>query len=87
MDKLILETNIIKLQFWSYYLDPIKDFQSWVRLIDAKAIVDEVPIEEGEPRGKSLGNARPFSHLQQRLGRKKVSERMLRENPVAYPRL
>jgi DNA ligase-1 len=30
------------------------------------------------------GRARPFSVLQQRLGRKKVSERMLREIPVAY---
>ena len=30
------------------------------------------------------GRARPFSVLQQRLGRKKVSEQMLREIPVAY---
>jgi DNA ligase 1 len=30
------------------------------------------------------GQARPFSILQQRLGRKKVSEKMLREIPVAY---
>jgi len=30
-----------------------------------------------------LGRARPFSVLQQRLGRKKVSEKMLREIPVA----
>ena len=28
--------------------------------------------------------ARPFSVLQQRLGRKKVSDKMLREIPVAY---
>jgi DNA ligase-1 len=32
----------------------------------------------------SLGRARPFSVLQQRLGRKKVSEKMLREIPIAY---
>jgi DNA ligase-1 len=32
----------------------------------------------------NTGQARPFSVLQQRLGRKKVSERMLREIPVAY---
>ena len=32
----------------------------------------------------ALGRARPFSVLQQRLGRKKVSDRMLREIPVAY---
>jgi DNA ligase-1 len=30
------------------------------------------------------GQARPFSVLQQRLGRKKVSEKMLREIPVAF---
>jgi DNA ligase-1 len=30
------------------------------------------------------GHARPFSILQQRLGRKKVSEKMLREIPVAF---
>jgi DNA ligase 1 len=30
------------------------------------------------------GHARPFSVLQQRLGRKQVSERMVREVPVAY---
>jgi DNA ligase 1 len=33
---------------------------------------------------EASGRARPFSVLQQRLGRKKVSERMLREIPVAY---
>ena len=31
-----------------------------------------------------MGRARPFTVLQQRLGRKKVSEKMLREAPVAY---
>ena len=31
-----------------------------------------------------MGSARPFSVLQQRLGRKKVSEKMLREVPVAF---
>jgi len=34
--------------------------------------------------GSHPGHARPFSILQQRLGRKKVSEKMLREIPVAY---
>jgi len=33
---------------------------------------------------KPAGRARPFSVLQQRLGRKKVSEKMLREIPVAF---
>ena len=40
--------------------------------------------DESEQRADSLGRARPFSVLQQRLGRKKVSDKMLRENPVAY---
>ena len=31
-----------------------------------------------------MGKARPFSALQQRLGRKKVSDKMLREIPVAF---
>ena len=49
-----------------------------------KTVVDEPASEEGEAKAKELGSARPFSVLQQRLGRKKVSEKMLRENPVAY---
>jgi DNA ligase 1 len=32
----------------------------------------------------NVGQARPFSILQQRLGRKKVSDKMLREIPVAF---
>ena len=31
-----------------------------------------------------MGHARPFTVLQQRLGRKKVSDTMLRDAPVAY---
>jgi DNA ligase-1 len=54
------------------------------RLEAARAVVDELASEEGEAKADTLGRARPFSVLQQRLGRKKVSERMLRENPVAY---
>jgi DNA ligase 1 len=49
-----------------------------------KAIVDEASLEEGETKARTLGSARPFTALQQRLGRKKVSDKMLRENPVAY---
>ncbi len=40
--------------------------------------------DDDEQTADNLGRARPFSSLQQRLGRKKVSEKMLRENPVAY---
>ena len=67
------------------------------RGVDAQAIVDEAaksPLpaksarsevpDVSEDQADNLGRARPFSVLQQRLGRKKVSEKMLRENPVAY---
>ncbi len=54
------------------------------KLEDARNVVDEPVSEAGETRAKSLGSARPFSVLQQRLGRKKVSDKMLREVPVAF---
>lgn len=50
-------------------------------------VVDEAVCnykEETEEQAKNLGRARPFTVLQQRLGRKNVSEKMLRESPVAY---
>jgi DNA ligase-1 len=47
-------------------------------------VVDEESSEESEAGAAKLGRARPFSVLQQRLGRKKVSDKMLREIPVAY---
>jgi DNA ligase-1 len=51
---------------------------------DAVEVIDERPSDAAEAKATNLGRARPFSVLQQRLGRKKVSERMLREVPVAY---
>jgi DNA ligase-1 len=51
---------------------------------DMKTIVDEATSEESEGKADNLGRARPFSILQQRLGRKKVSEKMLRDVRVAY---
>ena len=48
------------------------------------SIIDEKLTEESEARAANLGHARPFTFLQQRLGRKKVSEKLLREVPVAY---
>lgn len=53
-------------------------------LQDAKAIIDEPILEAAEAKAKNVGRARPFTALQQRLGRKKVSEKMLRETPVAF---
>ena len=43
-----------------------------------------LPSEASEQKAVDLGRARPFSVLQQRLGRKKVSDKMLREIPVAF---
>ena len=40
-------------------------------LADATVIVDEELSDVGEKKAKNLGSARPFSALQQRLGRKK----------------
>jgi DNA ligase 1 len=54
------------------------------KLVQTLEIIDESPSEAGEAKTVNLGRARPFSVLQQRLGRKKVSEQMLRESPVAY---
>ncbi len=47
-------------------------------------VVDAEFPEAGEDKAASLGRARPFSVLQRRLGRKKVSDKMLRDVPVAY---
>jgi DNA ligase-1 len=53
-------------------------------LVGTQEVVDEPASETGEMKAQELGRARPFSVLQQRLGRKKVSKKMLREIPVAY---
>lgn len=58
------------------------------RAANTQQIVDETVSdkekEETEQQATNLGRARPFTVLQQRLGRKKVGERLLRESPVAY---
>jgi ATP-dependent DNA ligase I len=59
--------------------------QSFPELPGALAGLPQNAILDGEiVAWEDSGRARPFSVLQQRLGRKKVSERMLREIPVAY---
>ena len=63
--------------------------ESFPELPDALAGLPNDAILDGEIvawayAGEGSGRARPFSVLQQRLGRKKVSEKMLREMPVAY---
>ena len=59
--------------------------ESFPELFDALAGLPQDAILDGEiVAWESSGRARPFSVLQQRLGRKKVSGRILREFPVAY---
>ena len=63
---------------------------SFPELLDPLAGIPEDAILDGEVVAWSLSNAGaptralPFSVLQQRLGRKKVSDKMLRDIPVAY---
>ncbi|MGH9529566.1 MAG: ATP-dependent DNA ligase, partial [Terriglobales bacterium] len=71
--------------------------ESFPELADALSGFSEDVILDGEilawgylasepevPSSGELGRALPFSALQQRLGRKKVSEEMIRRVPVAY---
>ena len=55
-----------------------------LNLAPTQTVVDESFSETGEARASKPGRARPFSMLQRRLGRKKVSRQMLEEIPVAY---
>jgi DNA ligase-1 len=59
---------------WHYPKDPS----------ETKHVVDDARSEASEQKAINLGRARPFSVLQQRLGRKKVSDKMLLEIPVAF---
>ena len=67
----ILDGEIVA---WEYPKDPSK----------ARQVVDEAASEVSEQKAVEMGKARPFSALQQRLGRKKVSDKMLRDIPVAF---
>jgi DNA ligase 1 len=71
------------VKFFSRTRDEITE--SFPELPDALAGLPQDVILDGEiVAWEQPGRARPFSVLQQRLGRKKVSEQMLREIPVAY---
>jgi len=71
------------VKFFSRTRDEITE--SFPELPAALAGLPQDAILDGEiVAWEQSGRARPFSVLQQRLGRKKVSERMLREVPVAY---
>lgn len=72
------------VKFFSRTRDEITE--SFPELPDALVGLPEDAILDGEivAWDYSEARARPFSVLQQRLGRKKVSEKMLREVPVAF---
>jgi DNA ligase-1 len=59
---------------------------SFPELLEAFAQVDEPLILDGEILAWNLreGRALPFSSLQQRLGRKRVSAKMLEQSPVIF---
>ena len=73
-----------EVKFFSRTRDEITE--SFPELPDALAGLAQDAILDGEILAWDYvaGRARAFSVLQQRLGRKKVGEKMLRENPVAY---
>jgi ATP-dependent DNA ligase I len=72
-----------EVKFFSRTRDEITE--SFPELPDALAGLPQAAILDGEiVAWDAAGRARPFSVLQQRLGRKKVSETMLREVPVAF---
>ncbi len=73
-----------EVKFFSRTRDEITE--SFPELPDALTGLPQDAILDGEIVAweSAEERARPFSVLQQRLGRKKVSEKMLREIPVAY---
>ena len=73
-----------EVRLYSRTLDEITD--AFPELPDALAAFPEDVILDGEILAWSLeeGRALPFSQLQKRLGRKKVTASMMRDVPVAY---
>jgi ATP-dependent DNA ligase I len=76
-----------EVRFFSRTLDEITE--SFPELPDALASLPKDAILDGEILAWSysdegVGRALPFSALQQRLGRKKVSEELMRRVPVVY---
>jgi len=73
-----------EVKFFSRTRAEITD--SFPELPDALSDLPQTAILDGEivAWDYQANRARPFSVLQQRLGRKKVSDKMLRETPVAF---
>jgi len=53
-------------------------------ILDGEIVAWEAAAPAGESSPATVGRAMPFSQLQKRLGRKKVTAAMMREVPVAY---
>jgi ATP-dependent DNA ligase I len=84
-----LDRNERRARLYSRTLDEVSG--SFPELLPALSAFPEDVIFDGEivaweadGNGKHAGRALPFSQLQKRLGRKKVTPAMLREVPVAY---
>jgi len=58
---------------------------AWSEITPGVAVPEKRPTDRLQETGSAItGQALPFSALQQRLGRKKVSEELMRRVPVAY---
>jgi DNA ligase 1 len=71
-----------RVRLFSRTLDDITD--SFPELIPSLAAFTEDAILDGEILAWRDAQALPFSQLQQRLGRKRVSDSLIRDVPVAY---
>ena len=71
-----------KARLFSRTLDDISE--SFPELLEPLRNFAEPVILDGEILAWQHGRALPFSELQKRLGRKKVSEQLMRSVPVAY---
>src|SRR6185437_8727003 len=71
-----------KVRLFSRTRDDITE--SFPELVPALAAMAEEVILDGEIVAWQRGRALPFQELQQRLGRKRVGDRLMHAVPVAY---
>jgi DNA ligase 1 len=76
----ILDGEIVA---WSYD-DPGETPESSNVALASRRLSGGRPARRAESSTEDTGRALPFSTLQQRLGRKQVSEKLMRQVPVAY---
>ena len=80
----ILDGEIVA---WSYLADEVSESAALGAGEDARSTPSPQSVAQGRlrtPISSVTGRALPFSALQKRLGRKKVSEKLMRDVPVAY---